>query len=102
MPPWWKVWSVVRRNIRIERLEVRLRGVAPEPARAAVRGLGRELAERLGEPQNSRGGAKAVRIVGIDAGTSRLPDRTGASELRSVIAHRVAASIAAKLGRGAG
>ncbi len=86
-----------KQSIQIERLEIRLKGISPESARAAVSDLGRDLAGRLAWPRNLPGGRRAVRIGRIEAGMFRLPGESAPSELRRVVAQRIAAAIEAKL-----
>ncbi len=86
-----------KQSIQIERLEVRLKGISPQSARAAVSDLGRDLAGRLAWPRNLPDGRRAVNIAKIEGGMVRLTAETPPLELRRVIARRIAASIAAKL-----
>ncbi len=86
-----------KQNVRIERLEIRLKGISPQAARAAVSDLGRELASRLAGPRNLPDGNRAVKISRIEAGVFRLSGDTTPSELRRAIARRIAASIEPKL-----
>jgi hypothetical protein len=92
---------VSKQNIKIERLEIRLKGVSAERARAAVSGLGSELMEQLGAEQKfgrQSGGGRSIKIARIDAGTtgaSGASERSPA-ELRRLIVRRIAASIGDK------
>ncbi|HKC63780.1 MAG TPA: hypothetical protein VKB86_09085 [Pyrinomonadaceae bacterium] len=83
-----------KRSIKIERLEVHLKGVEPHLARAATHDLGRDL---LGHLASLSIGGRLVRIGSIDAGAHRLAGRNSASELRNIIARKVVASIESKL-----
>jgi hypothetical protein len=86
-----------KRSISIERLEIRLKGISPQLARSSVSGLGRDLLGQLASLQSLSSGRRAIKIDGIDAGTYRLPGETAPSELRRVIARRIAASVEPKL-----
>ena len=81
-----------RQRIEIERLAIRLKGVAPESARAAVGDLGREL---LGELARQRAhavvGAGSLRHV--DAGTVQLASGATPSDVRRTIAGSIAVAI---------
>ena len=69
-----------KRNIHIENLQIRLRGIAPETARTAVGDLGHEILDQLttrGEVINK--------------------NRTPAVELRQRIAKQITRSIKAKV-----
>ena len=89
-----------KRNIKIERLEIRLKGVSAERARAAVAGLGSDLMEQLGTEQKfgRAGGGRSVNIARIDAGTTGAAGASemSANELRRLIVRRIAASIGDK------
>lgn len=86
-----------KRSIRIERLEIRLKGISPQSARSAVSGLGRDLVGELASLQSLSGGKRAIKIGRMDTSTYRLPGETAPSELRRVIARRIAASVEPKL-----
>lgn len=86
-----------KRDFRIDRLEIRLKGVASDSARAAVAGLGQDLMSELAGQQRLRlrVGRKSG-IERIDSGVVRLAGESRPAELRSLIARRVAAAIGAK------
>lgn len=77
-------------GIHIERLQVRLRGVTADRARALAPGLAGELARQL-----AGRGLPAGRIGEVDAGLLRPPAGADAAELRRGIAARIAAGIVA-------
>ncbi|HJR08383.1 MAG TPA: hypothetical protein VJ842_14070 [Pyrinomonadaceae bacterium] len=87
-----------KQNIKIERLEIRLKGVSAERARAATAGLGSELMHELAAAQafGRKGGAgRSISIARIDTG---MTNASGAgemtpAELRRLIVRRIAASI---------
>jgi hypothetical protein len=84
-----------KRSISIDRLEIRLKGISAETARAATNDLGRDILGQLSSLRNPAGGIRAVNKV--DAGTVQLAGETRASELRNMIARKVAASIKSKM-----
>jgi hypothetical protein len=84
-----------KRSISIDRLEIRLKGISAETARAATNDLGRDILGQLASQGNRAGGIRAVNKV--DAGTVQLSGETRAGELRNMIARKVAASIKSKM-----
>ena len=84
-----------KRSISIDRLEIRLKGISAETARAATNDLGRDILGQLASQRNLAGGVRAVKKV--DAGTVQLSGETRANDLRSMIARKVAASIKSKM-----
>ncbi len=91
---------MAKQSINIERLEIRLKGVSAQTARAAVRDLGHELLGQLAAPQNLTGGKRVGKIDQVDAGNAQLAAGTASSELRGEIAGKIAAAIKAKQGNG--
>ena len=92
-----------KQNIKIERLEIRLKGVSAERARAAAANLGSELMHELAAAQafGRKGGARSISIARIDSGTTNAGSASGAggmspAELRRMIVRRIAASIGDK------
>jgi hypothetical protein len=87
-----------RRNVSIDRLQIRLRGVSSQSARSAVKDIGAELLGQLATPGVL---AKAHRraIGKIEAGKFSVPPGTAPSELRELIARRIAESIKMKTGQ---
>lgn len=65
-----------KRDIHIERLQIRMRGIDARKARAAVSDLGHELLSQLSTPGAAQAGAE-----------------TAAGELRQRIAKKIAGSI---------
>ena len=81
-----------KRSLDIERLQIRLKGVSAQSARAAVDGLGHELLGRLSAPQNFTGARRAGKIDRIDSGNFKIATGTGPAELRGTIADRIGAA----------
>jgi hypothetical protein len=86
-----------KRNIEIDRLEVRLTEISPEVARTAVAGLGQELLRQLASLSNGEPGKGAHRIDEIDSGTLKLAKGTSPGVLRNAIAQKITGSIHSKL-----
>jgi len=63
---------VSKRDIHIERLQIRMRGIDARRARAAVSDLGHELLNQLSAPGALDGMRGTVRINKVDAGTAQL------------------------------
>jgi hypothetical protein len=80
-----------KRSIEIDRLEIRLKGVSPESARAAVGDLGRDVLGQLA--QQGQRPAPTGTIDRVDAGSARLTSGATPSELRETIAGRIVRSI---------
>jgi hypothetical protein len=88
---------VSKQNINIDRLQIRLKGVSPHLARAAVSGLGHDLLGQLASSGQFPDGGGNVTTGEINIETVRLSGETGPAELRRVIAQNVAASINSKM-----
>lgn len=80
--------SPPRRRLRIDRLELDLRGVAPGTADAAARALGPALALTLASQRLPIGSAER-----IDAGRIASPASPSAHDLATGIAERIAHSL---------
>lgn len=93
-----------KQNIKIEHLEIRLKGVSVERARAATANLGADLIEQLAGQtlgRNGKGGGRSISIARIDSGAMNVGGASSAGEmspdeLRRLIVRRIAASIGDK------
>lgn len=85
-------------RIKIEGLQIRLRGVAPETARAAIGQLGGELMQQLAE-QRRAVARSSTNLARLDAGAVHASAGTGSAELGRMIAERIARAIGEKLAR---
>jgi len=88
---------VSKQNVNIDRLQIRLKGVSPQVARAAADELGSELLGQLSSASGISTKVSHVRSKELDAGTVRLSGAPNALELRRRIAQSVVASINSKL-----
>ena len=75
------------RRLRIERLEIDLRGIASETAEAAAHAIGPALSKAL-EP-----GATATSADRLDAGRITSPASPDAAGLAGAIARRIASAL---------
>ena len=80
---------MTKRNIHIDRLQIRTRGISAETARAIAGDLGHELLRQL-STQDTHGNR---RIARIDAGTTQVNPATKPADARKQIANQVAGSI---------
>jgi hypothetical protein len=86
-----------KRNININRLEIRVTGISSPAARTAAQGLGQDLLRRLAVAPLAEGQKGAVRIGKIDSGTLQLSPGTSPNELRRAVSQRITSSIQSKL-----
>lgn len=85
-------------QIKIDRLQIRLRGVAPETAQAAAGQIGGELMKQLAAQRQTQARGTSG-LARLDAGAIRASAGTGSAELGRMIAERIARAIGEKLGR---
>lgn len=84
---------MTKRNIHIDQLQIRLRGVSPVVARSAASELGQELLDQLARSAQRDGRSRTGQTDEIDIGTVTLSGAAEPPVLRKVIAQHVAASI---------
>ena len=77
-------------SVKVDRLEIRLKGISPEVARSAAAGLGTEV---LGQLSKRSGPLRREPARTIDLGTLGTVRGMGSSDLRRAIAARVVRSI---------
>ena len=85
------------RGIKIDRLEIRLKGIPPEVVRDSVTGLGNELLAKISKQGSLLRERRAVKINRIDSGTLQTSGDTNFSDLRGMIINRIVESIASKI-----
>ncbi|MFQ5793437.1 MAG: hypothetical protein ACE5JP_00100 [Candidatus Bipolaricaulia bacterium] len=83
-------------NIKIDRLEIRLKDISPQVARSSVAGLGHELLKQLAKQHGLLRKKHAINISKIDSGAFRTSTGTSAFDLRRMIAGRISESITSK------
>ena len=86
------------RRVRVERLELRVRGTSPHAAREAAREFARELLEELargGGGAEERGAAERrnVRVGRVEARVPETESLTRGPEARASAARRVAGAV---------
>ena len=86
-----------KKEIRINRLEIRLKGTGADAARAAVDDLGHEVMGQLAAQPGMLRGRRLLRVGEIDSGSFRQSGEMTASELRRFIARKIAASIISQI-----
>lgn len=85
-----------KRNIHIDRLEIRLPRRAAGSAREIAGGLGNDILRNLSETNIERRGD--IRIENVSAGKIVSTGRTDAESIRNRAAERISAEIAKRLG----
>ncbi len=88
-----------RKSLKIDRLEIRLKGVPLQTAAASVSGLGPELLHQLARSSGPLQQSHGARIDAIDAGTLPVERSTGAPVLRRMIVNKIDEAIASKVSR---
>ena len=81
------------KSVKVDRLEIRLKGISTEVARSAAAGLGNEVLSQLSERPGPLPKGPAKTIGRIDLGTLETVRGTGSSDLRRAIAAKVVESI---------
>jgi len=84
-------------DVRIERLVLRLRGIAPEAARSAADDLGREILQQLAQDDRVTGGRGSAEIGALDLGPVSAPATGIPTHLRATVAGVIVDAIAARL-----
>jgi hypothetical protein len=80
-------------SIKIDRLEIRLKGVSPQAARVTFAGIGNELMEQFAKQNNLLKREHTAYIEKIDSGTMKIERNTNSSDLRRLVAARIANSV---------
>ncbi len=80
-------------NIRINRIEVRLRGVSPRLARASAEGLGNEILDQVTRERLFQNEKPGPRISRIDTDALNICMDESPPDLRRMIAGRIVESI---------
>jgi hypothetical protein len=93
-----------RRSVNVERLELRLRGVAPHAAREAAASVARALLAELARGSDTTPGSDGLRVGGGHARIERVEANARAADagpadgdLHRVVARRVAEQVHARL-----
>lgn len=90
-----------RNQIRIDRLEIRLKGGDSNSAREMGAALGTEILEQIGEQTSVARNRRSIRIgtrIGcVDAGTFRVGNEARAAASSTAIARQIAARVSSKI-----
>lgn len=85
------------RHLHLERLEIDLRGIPPEVARAAAASLGPELAQALAAHLHGRGAATDARAAQLVAPAVKVSAGADATAVRAAIVRQVATTVAGQI-----
>jgi predicted metalloprotease len=83
-------------EIKIDRVEVRLKNSDRNSARALGASIREEVLQQIAQQVNIASGRRSIRIANIDAGTVRL-ENAGASGSGSTIARQIAKEVSMKI-----
>lgn len=81
-----------KNDIRIDRLEIRMRGVS-QVSPDSIAGIGIELLEQLAKKQEILRGKRSDRIEKIDSGTMKVEKDASPSDLQRAVATRIADAV---------
>ncbi len=81
------------KSVKVDRLEIHLKGVSSEVARSAVAGLGNEVLGQLSKQSGPTQKKLPKHVERVDVGTLKTARGTSSSELRRAVAIRIARSI---------
>jgi hypothetical protein len=82
-----------RNEVKIDRLEIRLRGADQNAARELGATIGEQVLQEIASMANLTRGRRSSRIAQIDAGMLNLEADTSSPRSRSAIAARIAAAV---------
>lgn len=85
---------MTRTEIRIDRLNIRSRGMTPTVARAAVQNLGPEILQGLSQQQQNLPTDSPIQLETLNLGTVRAPQLQTPQQMRTAIARAVVHAIA--------
>jgi hypothetical protein len=85
---------VTRTEVRIDRLNIRSRGITPTVARAAVQNLGAEILQGLSQQRQNLPTAFPIQLDALNLGTVRTPQPQTPQQMRTAIARSVVHAIA--------
>jgi hypothetical protein len=81
------------KQIKVDSINLRLRGISPQVARSAMSGLSDQIQDRLTRHEHLGGATGTRHISQIRPGPFQIQTDTNAAELRQKIAVAIAASI---------
>lgn len=80
-----------KRNIHINQMQIRLRGVSAEKARNATTGLGQEIMSQIGQGEQPK--RSGMNLDNIEIPTVRVANGTQANDLRRILSEEIASAI---------
>jgi len=84
-------------RLEIDRLEIRLKGIAPRTAQAMVAELGTDLLRQILRHETVRKMAGTTAVDKVDSGLVHVSRNSSPSELRAAISTKVSESVASCL-----
>ena len=81
------------KSVKVDQLEIHLKGVSPEVARSTVAGLGNEVIGQLSEQPGPLRGKSPKVTARIDLGALGTVRGASSSDLRRALASRIVESI---------
>jgi hypothetical protein len=87
-------------NLKINRLEIRLKGLSPQAARTSVAALGRELLAQLAKQEGLLQQKGTINISNLDAGTLPISQQTSSADMGGQMASRIVKSVASETNLG--
>ena len=91
-----------RREIKIDRLHIRLQGGDEGGARALGNAIGGQVLEQIAQQASVGNRGRLIRVAHVDAGTVRLNGNSPASAAGSTVARQIAAKITSRVGPASG
>jgi len=85
------------KHVKIERLNLRLRGVSPHNARAAVNGLGLEILSQLADQRSNTQVSGSHRLDELHIGKIRLNQHASLITIRTRLAREIGNAILSRL-----
>lgn len=86
-----------RNEIKLDHLEIRLRGGDTNSARELGVSIGEEILQQIAQQTNGARKRRSIRIAQVDAGSLRLGNDTRVPVSRAAIAGQIAARVSAKI-----
>ena len=86
-----------RNEIKIDRLEIRLKGAGPNAARELGATIGEQVLQEIASRANVSQNGRSIRIAQIDAGTLQLDADSRSSRSRSAIAGQIGAKVSSRI-----
>ena len=89
-----------RNEIKVDRLEIRLKGGDPNAGRELGTSIGEEVLQQIANQAGVARGKRSIRIAQIDAGALRLESDPNAPGARRAIAKQIAARVSSRIAPG--